>query len=391
MQTKEKVSQIIDEIEDKNVAVQSLVNETGDQGKDKQLFDDLVLGKNAVTGEDSNLRVELGEANAHIDTTLQRQFGGNKFTAGIKKIIWKIMAKPIRPMFQEQNLMNHHLVASLNELNRMRGEHEVEINHLREAIVKLNSQNDYLASRVQSLQKVVDEFDIPHDGGLSDFEYEDFENHFRGPMEEIKERLKMYVPYFKDADAPIFEIGSGRGEFLELMKENNITASGIDIFRQFVNKCLRNGLDVQYGDGISFIKHFTSDSLSGVFASQVVEHISNSDIIELYRESFRVLKKGGYCIFETPNPCCVSMFTGAFYIDPSHKKPIHPLYLEYIARLAGFTEVEIVFTEGSRTTESLPTIKTSSVDNIDEVNEAINKLSEKIYGSQDYAIIARKM
>lgn len=101
MQTKEKVSQIIDEIEDKNVAVQSLVNETGDQGKDKQLFDDLVLGKNAVTGEDSNLRVELGEANAHIDTTLQRQFGGNKFTAGIKKVIWKILAKPIRPMFQE--------------------------------------------------------------------------------------------------------------------------------------------------------------------------------------------------------------------------------------------------------------------------------------------------
>ena len=390
MQTKDKVANIIQEIEDKNVAVQSHVNETENANRGSESLDDLILGANSVTGEDSNLRVELGEANAHLDTTLQRTFGGNKFTAGIKKVLWKILAKPIRPMFAEQNIMNHHLVASVNELNRMRGEHEAEINHLREAIFKLSSQNNYLSKRCSDLQTAIEEAGLSFGNGLSDFEYENFEGYFRGSEEDIKDKLSGYLDYFKDPVGPVLEIGSGRGEFLELLKENNITAKGVDMFKPFVNKCLRKGLDVEYGNGIMYIKNLNPDSLGGVFAAQVVEHISNDDIITLYKEAFRVLKPGGYCIFETQNPQCVSIFTNAFYIDPSHKKPVHPLYLEYMARMAGFNEVQIVYSEKSKADGFIPPIKSSSIDNLDEVNEAIQKLSDKMYGCQDYAIVARK-
>lgn len=390
MQTKEKVSRIIEEIEDKNVVAVSHENESDKGEGSKHMFDDLILGANLISGEDSALRVELGEANAHIDTTLERQFGGNKLSAGIKRFIWKILAKINRPMFAEQNIMNHHLVASLNELNRMRGEHEAEIVNLRNAVMKLNIQNTYLSKKNAELQNAMEEAGISCGGGMSDFEYESFEAYFRGDEETIKDKLSVYVPYFKEQDAPVLEIGSGRGEFLELLRENGIKASGIDMFKPFVNKCLRKDLDVQYGNGITLMKTIPGDTLGGVFAAQVVEHISNDDVITLYRESYRVLKEGGYCIFETQNPCCVSIFTNAFYIDPSHKKPIHPYYLEYIARLVGFTDVKIAFAEKSRADGNIPQIKSDAIENLDEINEAISKLSEKMYGCQDYAIIARK-
>ena len=48
-------------------------------------------------------------------------------------------------------------------------------------------------------------------------DYFDFENHFRGSRQSIKERQKQYLDYFKGCTR-VVDIGCGRGEFLELMK-----------------------------------------------------------------------------------------------------------------------------------------------------------------------------
>ena len=39
--------------------------------------------------------------------------------------------------------------------------------------------------------------------------------------------LAHYVPLFAGA-APVLELGSGRGEFLDLLRETGVTASGVD-------------------------------------------------------------------------------------------------------------------------------------------------------------------
>jgi len=56
MQTKEKVSRIIEEIEDKNVVAVSHENESDKGEGSKHMFDDLILGANLISGEDSALR-----------------------------------------------------------------------------------------------------------------------------------------------------------------------------------------------------------------------------------------------------------------------------------------------------------------------------------------------
>ena len=389
MHSADKITDILEEIEDENEERAVNAKELAYFYKSRN-FEKVILEKNVVTGNDKNLMIELEAMNAKFHTTLERNITGNKILAPLRKLSWKIRTKMFRPMFYEQNEINQHTVASLNELNRMRCEYELEISHLRDAISRFNTQNQLLSDKVNKLEEMMNYLDLPLDGGLTAIEYEKFENEFRGSEEVIKERLQVYLPYYRTTTAPVLEIGSGRGEFLEIMKENNIEAKGVDIFYPFVQKCNDKGLDVIYGNGVKYLAEAKDDSLGGIFAAQVIEHISNQDLILLCKHAYRTLQKGRFVILETPNPMCLSIYTNAFYIDPSHRRPIHPIYIEYIMKMIGFEEVHILYTEHSRVEDELPQIKGGNIENVEEINAAVKRLSDKLYGSQDYAVIAMK-
>ena len=93
---------------------------------------------------------------------------------------------------------------------------------------------------------------------------------------------------------------------------------------------------------------------------------------------------------ETPNPTSLAIYTHAFYIDPSHKKPVHPLTLKYFVEKAGFRDVEILFTESSKLPIKIPKIKLNDSENEQEFNKAMKIIQDTLFGSQDYAIIAKK-
>lgn len=48
----------------------------------------------------------------------------------------------------------------------------------------------------------------------------------------------MYLPYFTGCK-DVIDLGCGRGEFLELLKENGIHAIGIDFYDEFAEYCLK--------------------------------------------------------------------------------------------------------------------------------------------------------
>lgn len=219
-------------------------------------------------------------------------------------------------------------------------------------------------------------------------DYFEFQNQFRGTRSQITERQEMYLPYFKKSDKPVLDVGCGRGEFLHLMKNHGIQAFGVDLYPEYVVEGELNGLDIRQGDAIQFLKDSTQ-SFAGIFASQVIEHISFEQLQILCQSAYEKLEDGAYFILETPNPTCLSMFTSSFYIDPTHNKPIHPLTLEYILHEVGFQEVHIVYTQASRQ-QALPLIKGDGIQNLDEVNAAITRVSDMLYGSLDYAVIAKK-
>jgi SAM-dependent methyltransferase len=174
-----------------------------------------------------------------------------------------------------------------------------------------------------------------------------FENRFRGTMEEIKDKVSVYLPHVASAlektqKKSVLDVGCGRGEWLGLLEENHITAAGLDMNRAMVEKCRTAGLDVVQADAVSHLQTLASQSLSVITGFHIVEHLPFSDLVSLLDESFRVLEKGGLVIFETPNP--ENLLVGAcdFYYDPTHINPIPPLTLSFLAEARGFVDPQIL-------------------------------------------------
>lgn len=207
-------------------------------------------------------------------------------------------------------------------------------------------------------------------------DYFDFENHFRGSIAQIKEAQRMYLPYF-EGKKHVLDIGCGRGEFLSLLKEEGIPAEGVDVYEPYIDYCRMQGFSAKCGDGIAHLAGM--DSADGIFVGQVVEHLTTEQIVQLCNTAYEKLSDGGCIVIETPNPTSLAIYTGAFYIDPSHVKPVHPLTMQYFLEKAGFKQIEILYPEQSR-----PDVQIGTAD------PDILKMKEILFGAQDYAVIAVK-
>ncbi len=70
-----------------------------------------------------------------------------------------------------------------------------------------------------------------------------FESVFRGPEEGVRELVAPYVEILRGRE-PVLDLGCGRGELLELLREAGIDAEGVDADEGMVARCLEKGLSV---------------------------------------------------------------------------------------------------------------------------------------------------
>ncbi len=226
---------------------------------------------------------------------------------------------------------------------------------------------------------------------ILDIDYLGFENIHRGDESIIKERQSSVVRFFV-GKSDVLDIGCGRGEFLELMKERKISAKGIDLDEKMVDLCKSKGLDVKREEALSYLNSLENNSLGGIFLGQVVEHMTASELIELTELCYERLKKGAYIVIETVNPLC--LFTMAtFYLDISHQKPVHPDFLRFHLESLGLHSTELEFISPLDEDERLKTLiePESSGDPVSSViNENFNKLNKLLFSFRDYVIAAKK-
>ena len=169
--------------------------------------------------------------------------------------------------------------------------------------------------------------------------------------------------------------------------ENNSRVRGVDLYAPYVTYAKMRGRPVEQGDLFLFLAE--QETADGIFPGQVVEHLTIDQITKLLHLAHDKLEDGKYLIMETPNPMTLAIFTPAFYIDPSHQKPIHPLTLQYLAQKAGFRSVEIFFPGSSKLNETIPALKPNDQE-YSAFNTAMSHVADLLFGPQDYAIIARK-
>ncbi len=218
-------------------------------------------------------------------------------------------------------------------------------------------------------------------------DYVRFEARFRGTPEELKERQRPYVEYFPQG--PVADLGCGRGEFLELLREAGIAAKGVDGEPGMIAACRERGLDVEQGDLLEFLVGQQDGSLAGVFTAQVVEHLPPASIMGLLHLAHQKLKPGGTFLAETINPQSLLALSNNYTLDLSHRQPVHPETFTFLAESAGFSPVEVRYSspvpEGARLQ---PVISDGEIAR--GLNDNVKRLNDLLYGYQDYALIARK-
>lgn len=209
------------------------------------------------------------------------------------------------------------------------------------------------------------------------FDYLHFAEKFRGPEEYVKTGQRFYLPYFERC-RNVLDLGCGRGEFLEMMRDAGIPARGIDLGEESVAMCRRKGLEAETADLFAYLAELPEASLDGIFCSQVVEHLPPDRLPELIRLCATRIQRHGVIAIETPNPECLAIFSTHFYLDPTHTRPIPPMLLAFYLEESGLGRIEI-----HRFTPAL--------DSMPSLAALPQEFRDSFFGSLDYAAIARKL
>ena len=220
----------------------------------------------------------------------------------------------------------------------------------------------------------------------ADFDYFQFAEQFRGPEKLIKERQLEFVKYFRGREG-VLDLGCGRGEFLELLRENGVPAEGVELGTDAYLLCREKGLEVKQDDLFRYLESFPDASVGGIFCSQVIEHLPAGLQIRLVILARQKLSAGAPLIVESINPECVYALARNFFLDPTHVRPIHPEMLAFLMRSLKFENVELKF---SSPAPGGPLPKLAFADNSADVqrfNDALERVNAALFGFQDYAAI----
>ncbi len=283
------------------------------------------------------------------------------------------------------------------ELRRLVADQQVELSHLRTYIDTelklLRSRQDVVLRSAQAalpgqmgpepLNALSRELSHSYDEL-----YRDLESTFRGTRAHVKELAKDYLPDVADlGGGPVVDIGCGRGEWLEVLRDAGVPAYGVDTNEDFVTANARTGLDVRLGDALVHLRDLPEASLRAVSGFHLAEHLSLDSLVELIDVALHALQPGGVLLLETPNPTNLKVGAASFYLDPTHLKPLHPQFLQFLVEARGFTDVEIRYLHAP---DEAPIDRNLLGDGAAATHLA-EDLNWAFYGPLDYAVVARKV
>ena len=178
---------------------------------------------------------------------------------------------------------------------------------------------------------------------MADEDYRAFQLRFRGDANEISRRMQAHVSRFENVPGPVADLGCGRGEFLELLRDANIEGIGVEINAADVASCVERGLQAECSDLFDWLEARRVETLGGIFIAQVIEHIPPPDWARLTDLAASRLTPGGRLVVETINPESLFALTRAYVLDPTHTRPVHPQLLAFLAQRSGLTDIDIAY------------------------------------------------
>jgi len=295
--------------------------------------------------------------------------------------VYMILKTPgkINKLFETSNIIKASSEAA--ELQR-----KAEIIRLEEHIVKISAEVADLRSRVKTnsfedslvvdTEPYCDAVCLPEESASrddGDVLYLSFENVFRGTESEILLRQQKYVSYsleaYNNTGKYFLDVGCGRGEFLKILDKAFVSAKGLDISSLSCKNLKKQGFDVECVDANTFLDGLDDNTLSGISALQLIEHLTHDDLKKFIALAFKKTAKGGVIVLETVNTKSISSLSN-FYLDMSHRKPLPTELMKFLLEWYGFKDIQIVY--------SSPCVEELRVRRLNE------------YNYMDYAVIGWK-
>ncbi|HEV8537188.1 MAG TPA: class I SAM-dependent methyltransferase [Candidatus Limnocylindria bacterium] len=210
---------------------------------------------------------------------------------------------------------------------------------------------------------------------------EHFQARFGGEERVIRKQSEAFVDLFKGRER-VLDLGSGRGIFLQLLKDKGIGGYGVDLDPRMVAHCRAKGFEVHEAEALTHLRQVEAGSVDGLYARHLAEHILPGELVEILRACRRALAPGAPLVFVTPNPRTLTVGAHTFWLDPQHLRPIPPELFKFYLEVEGFIDVDVRTFEPSekRLREDVPE---------GAIRENVKLLNETLFGDRDYAVIGR--
>jgi len=220
------------------------------------------------------------------------------------------------------------------------------------------------------------------------YDQDHFTAFFRGGSDDLRARYTELAKELIGCD-PVVDLGFGRGEFMELLTELGVEARGVEPDEQLVLSARSRGLDVEQGFAVEYLRNVEPGSLGGIVMIQVIEHLSPQHVIDFVELAADKLRPGGKVVLETVNPASLYTYAHAFWVDPDHVRPVHPRFLEFLFREAGFARIAIEYRSPVADIERLVALPGDDAQTA-LINENFERIGALLFGAQDYAVIATR-
>jgi 2-polyprenyl-3-methyl-5-hydroxy-6-metoxy-1,4-benzoquinol methylase len=397
----------------------------------------LLIGEQSPNGhkmkpfEEDTLMESIHLANEYYDKNVVGEPESERRLIGpvvalLKRIVRKATAWYVQPAMEKQRSFNASVTRSINEMKQYLDHLQInedilstlvhrDLELFRANIMFLNSylerrlidfDNEFellkKAERAEGLQlavqpggangagegdRIVDSLDI-----LS------LEQRVQGSPRMARDRQKVYLKYLRGC-ANVLSLGCGRGELLQLLSQEGISARGTEMNATLADYCRDHGLDVVRADSMDFIEAQEDGVFGGITLSRFAGHKPMATLVRMLTSCRSKLKDDGILIIETPNP--FSIYTIASYAlqDSASGHPLHPETLKLLCLSCGFVDPDIIFLDPLPPEERLEEIDLAAVGAVWEpreqelfhmVNQNFAKINRIIFSHRDYSVVARQ-
>ncbi len=200
---------------------------------------------------------------------------------------------------------------------------------------KLNSLLDLAVSRSEVNKSEFSNY------SKKDLYYYLFENIFYD-KQVITKIQKNYIKFVSKHSSNYFlDIGCGRGEFLSLLKSENIKSKGLEINSLECKLLNQKGFDVINEDAVTYLQN-SNEVYSGISLIQVVEHLTFDYLFELIFLAYKKIETNGILLIETLSPLNIHNLK-YFHTDLTHIRPVPFQSMQFLCEFVGFKNCKIVY------------------------------------------------